>query len=51
MLPELLATAHGFATGDRFLNSLVGDFSAADWQVRDSAGHSPRWLVGKPGLA
>jgi hypothetical protein len=46
MLPELLATAAAFATGDVFLTALVGDFTAQDWQVRDSAGHDPRWIVG-----
>jgi hypothetical protein len=46
MLPELLATAAAFATGDVFLTALVGDFTAQDWLVRDSAGHDPRWIVG-----
>ena len=46
MLPELQATAISFATSDRFLGNLVGDFTAADWQVKDATGHDSRWLVG-----
>jgi hypothetical protein len=46
MLEELVATAQSFALGDLFLGSLVGDFTEADWQVRDPAGHGPRWIVG-----
>ena len=46
MIPELVPIAQAFAVGDLFLAGLVGDFTAADWQVLDPAGHSPRWLVG-----
>ena len=46
MITELLATAEGFAVGDRFLDGLVGDFTEVDWQVTDPAGHSPRWILG-----
>ena len=46
MITELLATAEGFAVGDRFLDGLVGDFTEADWQVCDPAGHNARWIVG-----
>lgn len=46
MLPALAAIAQTCAIGDRFLDGLVGDFTAADWAVRDGAGHDPRWLVG-----
>jgi hypothetical protein len=46
MLAELYATAQAFAVGDLFLAGLVGDFEAADWQVRDPAGHGPCWIVG-----
>ena len=46
MLPELLATAHGFAVGDRFLEGLVGDYGDPDWRVCDPAGHDPRWVTG-----
>lgn len=46
MLPELNATASAFALGGRYLDRLVGDFTATDWAVRDAAGHDPRWLLG-----
>ena len=46
MLPELQATATSFTTGGRFLSNLIGDFTDADWQVKDATGHDPRWLVG-----
>ena len=46
MLPELLATSRLYATSERMLNRLVGDFTPADWSARDAVGHDPRWLVG-----
>ena len=46
MMPELTHTAQAYALGDRFLEGLVGDFTDADWQVADPAGHNPRWIVG-----
>jgi hypothetical protein len=46
MIPELAATAHAFAVGDRFLDGLVGDFVEADWRATDPVGHDPRWVMG-----
>jgi hypothetical protein len=46
MIPELVATAHTYAVGDRFFEGLVGDFSDADWRVTDAVGHDPRWIAG-----
>jgi len=46
MIPELVSAAKSYGVGDSFVEALVGDFSAADWKVRDSAGHSPIWLLG-----
>ena len=46
MLPELQATANAFAVGNRFLSNLIKDFTPADWQAQDAAGHEPRWVVG-----
>ena len=46
MLPELEATARFYATSERMLKRLTGDFAPADWSARDEAGHTPRWVVG-----
>ncbi|BDU74500.1 DinB family protein [Mesoterricola silvestris] len=46
MLPEIATAARCYAVGDAFLTRLVGDFTEADWAVRDASGHDPRWLVG-----
>ena len=46
MLQELLPIAQDFALGDLFFSGLVDDFTGADWQVQDPAGHGPRWIVG-----
>lgn len=46
MVPELVGLARLYTVGARTLDGLVGDFTPVDWQVTDSVGHSPRWLVG-----
>ena len=46
MLTRIAATAQAYATGTRFMDRLVGDFTPADWAARDAAGHDPRWIVG-----
>ena len=46
MLPELAATASAYAMGAKSLDGLLKDFTAEDWQVQDSCGHNPRWVVG-----
>jgi uncharacterized damage-inducible protein DinB len=46
MVPELVSAAKAYVVGDIFVEGLVGDFSAADWKVTDSVGHSPIWLLG-----
>lgn len=46
MLLEIQSAADAFALGDRFLERQVGDFTETDWNVRDAAGHDPRWIVG-----
>jgi uncharacterized damage-inducible protein DinB len=46
MVPEYAPIAHHFLLGARALDRLVGDFSGADWTVRDGAGHTPRWITG-----
>jgi uncharacterized damage-inducible protein DinB len=43
---ELVGSAKAYAVGARCLDQLVGDFTDSDWQVTDSVGHSPRWIVG-----
>jgi len=46
MQPELAIAAQACAVGTAFIDRLVGDFTGADWAVRDPAGHTPRWIVG-----
>jgi uncharacterized damage-inducible protein DinB len=46
MVPEMEGVARLYGVGARVLDGLVGDFAPADWQVRDSLGHSATWLVG-----
>jgi hypothetical protein len=46
MLAEYVAVAQFSALNDWLLASLVKDFTAADWQVKDAVGHTPRWILG-----
>jgi len=46
MLPVIATAARSYKAGNAMLDRLVGDFTDADWAVRDAAGHDPRWLVG-----
>jgi len=46
MIPELAVSARTFAMDEKFLEGLVGDFTNADWVVKDPVGHDARWLVG-----
>ena len=46
MHSELQSPANTFAFNSRFLEMLVGDFTPANWLVRDAVGHDPRWLLG-----
>jgi len=46
MLAQLQPTAKALATSEQFLKRLVGDFTEADWRVRDAQGHDARWIVG-----
>lgn len=46
MLAEYVALAQLSALNDWLLGQLVGDFTAADWRVKDAVGHTPRWILG-----
>jgi hypothetical protein len=46
MLAEIQSAATAFSLGCTYMDRLVGDFSPADWAVRDAAGHDPRWIAG-----
>lgn len=46
MLPSLISIAHGCSLNAWAFGRCVDDFSAADWLVHDSHGHSARWIAG-----
>ncbi len=46
MIAEITPIAQLYAMADKILGQVVGDFTEADWQVRDAAGHTPRWIMG-----